>query len=273
VAERRFVYQALVMGATAENLHDRDATLTRERSDAYAYASQRKYAAALVNGRIQPDLVTVATRDTERGWGLAVADEQPRPETTIDALAGLRTPFRPQGRVTAGNSAGLNDGATACLIAAEAAAEELGLPIAMRLVAHAFTGVQPDVMGIGPIPSTEKALRLAGLTSDDIGLFELNEAFAVQVLAFLQHFGIADDDSRVNPWGGALAIGHPLAASGVRLMTQLARQFRQRPDVRYGLTALCVGLGMGGAVIWENPHYRAHSHADAGPETTDGASR
>lgn len=273
VAERLVDESALVMGATAENLHDRDATLTRERSDAYAYASQRKYAAALVNGRIQPDLVTVATRDTERGWGLAVADEHPRPDTTIGALAGLRTPFRPHGRVTAGNAAGLNDGATACLIAAEAAAEELGLPIAMRLVAHAFTGVQPDVMGIGPIPSTEKALRLAGLTSDDIGLFELNEAFAVQVLAFLQHFGIADDDSRVNPWGGALAIGHPLAASGVRLMTQLARQFRQRPDVRYGLTALCVGLGMGGAVIWENPHYRAHSHADAGPETTDGASR
>ncbi|MGH3546023.1 MAG: acetyl-CoA C-acyltransferase, partial [Mycobacteriales bacterium] len=126
----------------------------------------------------------------------------------------------------------------------------------------------PEVMGIGPIPSTEKALRLAGLSIDDIGLFELNEAFAVQVLAFLQHFQIADDDPRVNPWGGALAMGHPLAASGVRLMTQLARQFRQRPEVRYGLTALCIGLGMGGAVIWENPHYSADVTA-----TQNGAQR
>lgn len=267
VAEHLVDESALVMGATAENLHDREPTLTRERADAYACASQRKYAAALANGQIQPDLVTVATRDPEHGWGLAVADEQPRPDTTITGLAGLRTPFRPHGRVSAGNSAGLNDGATACLIAAEMAAEDLGLPIAMRLVTHAYTGVQPDVMGIGPIPSTEKALRLADLSIDDIGLFELNEAFAVQVLTFMQYFGIADDDPRVNPWGGALAIGHPLAASGVRLMTQLARQFRQRPDVRYGLTALCVGLGMGGTVIWENPHYRAVHAAGTNAQT------
>jgi acetyl-CoA acyltransferase len=255
VAERLVDESALVMGSTAENLHDRFPDITRERADAYAYASQRKYARALAAGHIQPDLVPVATRDAERGWGLATADEQPRPDTTLSALAGLRTPFRPHGRVTAGNAAGLNDGATACLVGAEEAAIMLGLPVAARLVSHAFAGVDPEIMGIGPIPSTEKALRLAGLTIDDIGLFELNEAFAVQVLTLLSHFGIADDDPRVNPWGGALAIGHPLAASGVRLMTQLARQFRQRPDVRYGLTALCVGLGMGGTLIWENPHY------------------
>jgi acetyl-CoA acyltransferase len=125
----------------------------------------------------------------------------------------------------------------------------------MRLVSFAFTGVQPEIMGIGPIPSTEKALRKAGLTIDDIGLFELNEAFAVQVLALLDHFGIDDDDPRVNPWGGAIALGHPLAASGVRLMIQLAAHFAERPDVRYGLTAMCVGLGQGGSMIWENPHY------------------
>ena len=124
----------------------------------------------------------------------------------------------------------------------------------MRLVSYGFAGVEPEVMGVGPIPSTEKALRKAGLTIDDIGLFELNEAFAVQVLAFLDHFGIADDDPRVNPWGGAIAIGHPLASSGVRLMTQLARQFAEHPEVRYGLTAMCIGIGMGGTVIWENPH-------------------
>jgi acetyl-CoA acyltransferase len=173
----------------------------------------------------------------------------------LEALAGLRTPFRPHGRVTAGNAAGLNDGATACLLADEDTARELGLPIRMRLVSYAFTGVEPEVMGAGPIPATEKALRQADLAIKDIGAFEINEAFAVQVLAFLEHFGLADDDPRVNPYGGAIAVGHPLASSGVRLMTQLARQFEERPDVRFGLTTMCIGIGMGGTVIWENPHY------------------
>ena len=122
----------------------------------------------------------------------------------------------------------------------------------MRLVGYGFAGVDPETMGVGPIPSTERALRRAGLTVGDIGLFELNEAFAVQVLAFLDHFGLADDDPRVNPYGGAIALGHPLASSGVRLMTQLARQLGERPDVRYGLVAMCVGFGMGGTVLWEN---------------------
>jgi len=173
----------------------------------------------------------------------------------MEGLGGLKTPFRPHGRVTAGNSSGLNDGATVSLLASESAARELGLTTKMKLVSFAYAGVEPEIMGIGPVPSTEKALKKAGLTIDDIGLFELNEAFAVQVLSLLDHFGIADDDPRVNPWGGAIAIGHPLASSGVRLMIQLARQFAERPDVRYGLTAMCVGLGQGGSVIWENPHY------------------
>jgi acetyl-CoA acetyltransferase len=125
----------------------------------------------------------------------------------------------------------------------------------MRLVSYAFAGVEPEVMGIGPVPATEKAMTRAGLSIGDIGLFEINEAFAVQVLAFLDHYGIADDDPRVNQYGGAIAFGHPLASSGVRLMTQLARQFEQQPHVRYGLTTMCVGLGMGGSVIWENPHW------------------
>jgi acetyl-CoA acyltransferase len=123
------------------------------------------------------------------------------------------------------------------------------------LVSFAFAGVEPEIMGIGPVPSTEKALKKAGLGIEDIGLFELNEAFAVQVLSFLDHFGIDDDDPRVNEYGGAIAIGHPLASSGVRLMIQLARQFEAHPEVRYGLTAMCVGLGQGGSVIWENPHF------------------
>src|SRR3954449_12961868 len=173
----------------------------------------------------------------------------------MEKLATLKTPFRPHGKVTAGNAAGLNDGATAAILADEDTARELGLPIAMRMVSFGFVGVEPEVMGIGPIPSTEKALKMAGLTIDDIGLFELNEAFAVQVLAFLDHYGIADDDPRVNQWGGAIAIGHPLASSGIRLMTQRSRQFAERPDVRYGLVAMCIGIGMGGTVIRENPNW------------------
>jgi acetyl-CoA acyltransferase len=255
LAERLVDPDALVMGKTAENAHDRFPHLTRRRADAYAVASQDKLATAYANGRIQPDLVPVATRDSEGAWGLATRDQPPRPGTTMADLAALPTPFRPHGRVTAGNSAGLNDGATACLVAAGDAAGELGLSVKMRLVSYAFAGVEPELMPLGPVPATEKALARAGVTIGDIGLFELNEAFAVQVLVFLDHFGIADDDPRVNPYGGALAVGHPLAASGVRLMTQLARQFEEHPEVRYGLTALCVGIGMGGAVVWENPRF------------------
>ncbi|HVX45510.1 MAG TPA: thiolase family protein [Mycobacteriales bacterium] len=255
IAEKLVDPSALIMGQTAENLHDRFPAITKERADAFAAASQAKLAKAYADGKIQPDLVTVATRSTQDGWGLATADEPPRPDTTVDGLAGLRTPFRPHGRVTAGNSAGLNDGATGCIVADEDTAHDLGLPVQMRLVGYAFAGVEPETMGIGPIPSTEKALQRAELSIEDIGLFELNEAFAVQVLAFLDHFGIDQEDPRVNPYGGAIAIGHPLASSGVRLMTQLARQFADRPDVRYGLTAMCIGIGMGGSVIWENPHW------------------
>jgi acetyl-CoA acyltransferase len=255
LAEQVVDPDALVMGKTAENLHDRFPQLTKERADAFAVASQDKLAKAYANARIQPDLATVAIRHAERGWGLATADEPPRPGTTLEDLATLKTPFRPHGKVTAGNAAGLNDGATACLLASERAAAELGLPARMRLVTYAFVGVEPEVMGIGPVPATEKALAKAELTIEDIGLFELNEAFAVQVLAFLDHFGIADDDPRVNEYGGAIAVGHPLASSGVRLMTQLARQFEEHPEVRYGLTAMCIGIGMGGCVIWENPNH------------------
>ncbi|NUR90238.1 MAG: thiolase family protein [Nonomuraea sp.] len=241
---------ALVMGMTAENLHDRYPEITKERADAYAVTSQEKAAKAYADGKIQPDLVPTAIRTAELGWGLATQDEAPRPGTTLEGLAGLKTPFRPHGHVTAGNSSGINDGATGCVVAAADVAAELGLPARMRLVSYAFAGVDPEVMGVGPIPSTERALRLAGLDISDIGLFEINEAFAVQVLAFLDHFGI--DEDLVNPWGGAIAYGHPLASSGVRLMTQLARQFGERPDVRYGITTMCVGMGMGGTVIWEN---------------------
>ena len=254
LAERIVDPDALVMGKTAENLHDRFPELTRERADAFAVRSQDKLERAYRDNLIQPDLVPVAIASKELGFGLATVDEPPRPGTTTQDLEGLKTPFRPHGRITAGNSAGLNDGATACLLASEEAARELGLPVRMRLVSFAFVGVEPEVMGVGPIPATDKALAKAGLTIGDIGLFELNEAFAVQVLAFLDHYGVADDDPRVNEYGGAIATGHPLASSGVRLMTQLARQFEAHPEVRYGLTAMCIGIGMGGCVIWENPN-------------------
>ena len=255
ISERLVDPEALQMGKTAENLHDKLPQLTKERADAYAVASQDKTAAAYAEGKIQPDLVPVAIRDAAGSWGLATVDEPPRPGTTVEGLATLKTPFRPHGRVTAGNAAGLNDGATGAILAAEEVADELGLTKKMRLVSFAFAGVEPDIMGYGPVPSTEKALAKAGLTIDDIGLFEINEAFAVQVLSMLDYYGIADDDPRVNPMGGAIAVGHPLASSGIRLMTYLARDFAEHPEVRYGLTSMCIGLGMGGTVIWENPNY------------------
>ncbi|WP_030266311.1 thiolase family protein [Streptomyces sp. NRRL B-24484] len=263
VSEKLVDESALFMGMTAENLHDRLPHITKERCDAYAVRSQEKAAKAYANGDIQPDLVPIAIRNTnpevgETGWGLATTDEPMRPGTTMESLANLKTPFRPHGNITAGNAAGLNDGATASLLAAEDVAEELGLPIKMRLVSFAYAGVEPEVMGIGPVPATQKALAKAGLTIDDIGAFEINEAFAVQVLSLLDHYGIADDDERVNPYGGAIAYGHPLASTGVRLMTQLARRFEQRPDIRYGLTTMCIGFGMGGTVIWENPHFEGN---------------
>jgi acetyl-CoA acyltransferase len=254
LAEKLVSPDALNMGVTAERLHDRFPALTKERADRFGMLSQHKVEAAYQAGHIQADLIPIALRSSQ-GYGLATEDEGRRPETSMEALADLKTPFRPHGKVTAGNASPLTDGATVAALASADVARSLGLTSKMTMVSYAFAGVEPEVMGIGPIPSTEKALAKAGLTISDIGLFELNEAFAVQVLSLLDHFGIDDEDPRVNPWGGAIALGHPLAASGVRLMIQLARQFEAHPEVRYGLTAMCVGLGQGGSVIWENPHY------------------
>jgi acetyl-CoA acyltransferase len=256
LAEKIVDTDALQMGATAERLHDKFPHLTKERSDKYALASQQKTAAAYAANKIQPDLIPVATRTAELGWGVATVDEPPRPQTTLEALGALKTPFRAAGRVTAGNAAGLNDGATAAILASESKAKELNLPIKARLISFAFAGVEPEIMGYGPVPSTIKALKKAGLDITDIGLFEVNEAFAIQVLSFLDHFGIADDDKRVNIYGGAIAVGHPLVSSGVRLILNLANGFKDHPQVRYGITTMCIGLGMGGTIIWENPNYK-----------------
>ena len=256
LAEKIVDTDALQMGATAERLHDKFPHLTKERADKYALASQQKTAAAYSANKIQPDLIPVATRTVELGWGVATVDEPPRPQTTLEALGALKTPFRAAGRVTAGNAAGLNDGATAAILASESKAKELNLPIKAKMVSFAFAGVQPEIMGYGPVPSTIKALKKAGLDITDIGLFEINEAFAIQVLSFLDHFGIADDDQRVNIYGGAIAVGHPLASSGVRLILNLGNAFKEHPEVQYGITTMCIGLGMGGTVIWENPNYK-----------------
>ena len=256
LAEKIVEMDALQMGATAERLHDKFPHLTKVRADNYALASQQKTAAAYAANKIQPDLIPVAIRTDELGWGMATVDEPPRPQTTLDALQALKTPFRAGGRVTAGNAAGLNDGATAAILASEAKAKELNLPIKAKLVSFGFAGVEPEIMGYGPVPSTIKALAKAGLDITDIGLFEVNEAFAIQVLSFLDHFGIADDDKRVNIYGGAIAVGHPLASSGVRLILNLANGFKENPEVRYGITTMCIGLGMGGTIIWENPNFK-----------------
>ena len=251
VTERLVDTSAVTMGETAENLHDRFPHLTREDADAYAVASQQKSAAAWENGVMRSTVVPMSVF-TDDGWKIAERDEFLRPDTTMEALAGLRTPFRPGGRVTAGNSAGLTDGASACLLASEETASELGLESAMRLVAFAYAGVEPELMGLGPVPATQRVLERAGVALDDVGLIELNEPFAVQVLTWCDQLGVSADDERLNPYGGAIACGHPLAATGVRLMAQLAHGFRERRDVRYGLTALCVGMGMGAALLWEN---------------------
>jgi len=249
--------EALNMGNTAEKIHDRYPQLTKERADAFAVGSQQKAAKAYQDNKIQPDLVPVSA-GSESGWSLVTKDELMRPESTLEGMKDLKTPFRPHGKVTAGNASPLTDGATVSLLAGERALKKHGLKPKMKLVSFAFAGVEPEIMGIGPIPATEKALEKAGLTIDDIGLFEINEAFAVQVLSFLDHFGIADDDARVNKYGGAIAFGHPLASSGVRLMTQLAKQFEEDNSVRYGITTMCIGLGMGGTVIWENMNWKGN---------------
>jgi len=255
LAEKLVSPDALNMGCTAEKIHDRFPHLTKERADAFAVGSQQKAAKAYKDGKIQHDLIPVSAASAE-GWKLVTADELLRPESTVEGMKDLKTPFRPHGKVTAGNASPLTDGATVSLLAGADAVKKYGLKPRMKLVSFAFVGVEPEIMGIGPIPATEKALEKAGLKIEDIGIFEINEAFAIQVLSFLDHFGISDDDARVNPWGGAIALGHPLASSGVRLMNQLSRHFEANPSVKYGMTTMCIGLGMGGTVIWENTSYR-----------------
>jgi len=256
VSERLIDESAAVMGQTAENLHDAFPALTKAAADRYAAESQRRASEAWADPEsVFASTVVPMSVFTDEGWKIADRDEFLRPETTVEGLAELRTPFRAGGRVTAGNSAGLTDGATAALLASQSAALELGLEPRMCLVGFAYAGVEPHLMGLGPVPATERVLERAGIGIEDVGLFELNEPFAVQVLTWCDGMGVAPDDPRLNPYGGAIACGHPLAATGVRLMAQLAHGFEQRPDARYGLTALCIGMGMGAALLWENARH------------------
>jgi acetyl-CoA acyltransferase len=249
VSEQLIDESAAVMGRTAENLHDAFPDLTKDDADAFALRSQQRAAAAWQNGALRETVVPMAVF-TDDGWTVADRDEFLRPGTSLEGLAALKPAFRPGGRVTAGNSAGLTDGATAALIASADAASAHGLEPKLRLVGYAYAGVEPHLMGLGPVPATRRALERAGLTLDDIGLFELNEPFAVQVLTWCRELGVDPEDGRLNPYGGAIACGHPLAATGIRLIAQLAYGMRER-DARYGLTALCIGMGMGCCVIWE----------------------
>ncbi len=244
---------AFNMGMTAENIHDRYPEFTKQMADAYAVVCQQKADAAIKAGKMKDMIVPIEVELADGKKIMADKDQQPRPETTLEGLASLKTPFRENGgRVTAGNASGLNDGAAAVLLASAKKAAALGLKPSMRWVASGVASVDPRVMGIAPVPATEKALAKAGLTINDMDIIEINEAFAVQALFFLDRFGIKVDDPRVNMWGGAIAYGHPLAASGPRLIAFLKGLFKENPGARYGLTTMCVGRGQGYTIIWEN---------------------
>jgi len=252
LTEKLVSEDALVMGKTAENLHDMFPDITKEMADEYAYHSQMKTAKACKEGKIQKMIVPM-TVYTKEGWVVADRDQQPRPETTMEGLRDLKTPFRVQGKVTAGNASGLNDGACGVLLMSAEKAEQLGVVPKMRLVGYAYAGVRPEIMGYGPVPATKKLFANTGMSMEDIDLIEMNEAFAVQCIVFMREFGLkVPDDERLNPFGGAIAFGHPLAGSGPRLVTHLANLFAEQPEARFGLTTLCVGLGQGASAIWEN---------------------
>ena len=242
-------YGTDALGVTAENLAEKY-QITREDQDAFALASQQKTAAAQSDGRMAEEIIPV-TIPQRRGDDVVVErDEHPRADSSLEALGKLPAAFREGGSVTAGNSSGVNDGAAALVIASEAAAKEHGLQPRVRILGMASAGVEPRLMGIGPVPSANMLLQRLGLTMDDMDIIELNEAFASQSLAVLRDFGIADDDPRVNPQGGAIALGHPLGASGARLVTTATYQL-MRNGANRALCTMCVGVGQGGSVVIE----------------------
>jgi acetyl-CoA acyltransferase len=242
------LYGTESMPETGENVAA-DYQITRQDQDLFALRSQQKYAAALAAGYFDRE-ITPITIPGRKGDTVVTHDEHPRPETTLEGLAKLKTPFRTPGTVTAGNASGVNDGAAAILVASEAAARQHGLTPRARIVAMATAGVPPRIMGMGPYPATEKLLALTGLTMADIDVLELNEAFASQALAVTRQLGLADDDPRINPHGGAIAIGHPLGCSGARIaMTSVNALHTQ--GGRRAIATMCIGVGQGIAMLIE----------------------
>lgn len=237
------------MPETAENVAE-DYGISREDQDAFAYRSQMRAAAAQESGRLAKETMAVPVPQRRGEPVMVTKDEHPRPDTTMEGLAKLRAPFRSGGTVTAGNASGTNDGAAALLIASEAAAAEQGLTPRARIVGASAAGVAPRTMGVGPVPAVKKLLAAHELSVGDIGVIELNEAFAAQSLACVRGLGLADDAELVNPNGGAIALGHPLGMSGARLALTLTQELHYR-DARYGIATLCVGVGQGLAVLLE----------------------
>ncbi len=246
------LYGTEAMGETAENIQEMTG-ITREEQDAFALESHRRAIAAIDSGRFAEEIVPVPVPQRKGDPILVDTDERPRRDTSMEKLARLKPAFRKNGTVTAGNASGLNDGAAAVLVMSETKARELGLKPLARVVASAAAGVEPRTMGLGPIPATRKALARAGLTMDDIGLIELNEAFAVQSLAVMRELGLRHEITNVN--GGAIALGHPLGCSGARILTTLVHEMKRRaPQEKrpyYGLATLCVGVGQGESTIIE----------------------
>jgi acetyl-CoA acetyltransferase family protein len=245
-------YGVDAMGETAENLAEMY-QISREDQDAFAVWSQQKAAAALKNGRLGSDIIPVPIPQRKGDPLLFAQDEFIKPDTTLEALAALRPAFKSKengGSVTAGNSSGLNDGAAALLLASEKGLGANGLAPLARIVSSAAVGVLPRIMGIGPVEASKKALLKAGLTLDQVDVIEINEAFAAQVLACTRELGLDDQDPRINPNGGAIAIGHPLGMSGARIVLSAAREL-QRSNKRYALATMCIGVGQGFAVVLE----------------------
>ena len=235
------------MPETAENVAERY-SVSRQDQDAFAIRSQQKAGAAMSSGRFASEIVPVVIPQRKGDDIIVDQDEHPRPSTTMEQLAKLPTPFRENGSVTAGNASGVNDGAAAMIIASEEAVKAHGLTPRARIIAGASAGVEPAIMGMGPVPSSHKALARADLTFDDLDVIELNEAFAAQGLASMREWGLADDDARVNPNGGAIALGHPLGMSGARLVMTATEELC-RHNGQYALTTMCVGVGQGCAMV------------------------
>lgn len=243
---------AFNMGMTAENLHERFPEFTKEMADRYSVLTQRKADEAIKAGKMKDMIIPIEVDLPDGGREYADRDQQPRPNTTMEGLSTLKTPFKENGNVTAGNASGLNDGACAALIMSKKKALDLGIQPKLKWVASAVVAVDPTIMGIAPVPATQKVFEKAGLSMEDMDVIELNEAFAVQALYFYDRLGLLIDDPRVNKWGGAIAYGHPLAASGPRLLAFTMCMFQEDPSLKYGLTTMCVGRGQGYSIIWEN---------------------